>query len=156
MNPLAVGLVAVAFLGALGLLGLATAALLRVQPPRSAPESGTKLQELAAEVAELKLAVAGLPSLWESEADRMEEAAERAKREHSRARAARSAAERARAREEDDDTDDDDDGEGGDVLALDDARSARQGVQPVRAHVEADSGEDLTKRAIAAGWSPFL
>jgi hypothetical protein len=154
MTPLAWILAALAGLGTFGFLGLVGAAVLRAQVPRSEPQAPPQVAELAAEVERLKIAVAGLPSLWEAEANRAEEAHEASKREHSRARAARSAAERARRGPEDDEGDDG--AEDSDVLQLDAHRGGGGGMQSMRQNVAHAPAEDLARRALAAGWSPYL
>lgn len=144
--------------GAVGLTVRMIRAPSAVQESRKPGVSEEQLVEMRAELAELKLTVAGLPSLWEAERERAEEAADRAKRAFASARAAKSAAERALAEREPDEGDDDDDDEGDDpdVLQLDALRSSTSRVQQLPEALGEPAEDDLTARALAAGWSPWL
>ena len=158
MTTLGVSVLAAAVLVALGGLGAVAAIVLGVL--RRSPEDAASVQvaSLRAELAELRTTVKGLPNLWESERERAEVANEQAKRRMAGARAALSTA--RRLAEDDDDEGD----ESGDDDAPDDApiragnarTGRREGVLPLFDDVEGDSREDLTKRALAAGWTPFI
>lgn len=110
------------------------------------PVESPKLVELAAEVAELQVAVKGLPSLWEEER-------ERADRAYSRARAARSAAERAtRGDDERDEDEGEDDYPHSGVQPLHVGVGNGGGVQPVPEVVAAPSLADLRRKATDLGF----
>lgn len=160
MNLVAVVAGSVVVLGALGALGAITVAVFRILQRSEGGAGGAKTAELAAEVAALRTRVEGLPSLWESERARAEEASELAKQRNSRARAALSTARRLDA-EREGELEDDDEPDEGDVLRELDARAGpEQGVLPMRDRVAASAGDspadELTQRALAVGWSPWL
>lgn len=114
-----------------------------------------RLTDLRADVAELANVVAGLPSLWEAERERAEEANERAKGRLAAARAAESRANAAKR---------DAEGEDGDDASEEAAEFLRQhaqggngeGMHPMSGDVEGPPPDDLTERALASGWTPYL
>lgn len=142
---------------ALVVAGGAFALLRGAQEPRSSTVTDPRVDAIGARLTEVEVAVKGLPSLWESERQRAEDANDAAKRRNSSARAALSAARRARPDDDEDDDDEgDDDLEDDDVLELDARRGGGGGVQQLPTPVGPDPEDDLTKRAVAAGWSPFI
>lgn len=146
--------VATAFLGTFVVLGGAVVLVVRTQLGRTSEISPHRLADLEQQVAALKLAVDGLPPLWKHERELAEEANASAKKRNAAARAALSSARRARG--DDDDDDEDDEGEDPDVLRLDAGVGRASGMHALPSDVEGDSAEDLTRRAVAAGWTPFL
>lgn len=145
-------LAASALIAAFSLLVGAVVAAVRVlsmSPPhaRGAHEADTGL---ASRVEALETAVRGLPSLWEAERARAEEANDRAKKRLASARAAESRARREREEDEDGEPDDD---WGGDqtVLGFDGAGSGNGGLQPVSEVLERSTADDVARWAQAQG-----
>lgn len=114
-----------------------------------------QLAELRSDLAEMGTVVAGLPSLWETERQRVEDANERAKGRLAAARAAESRARAAKRGEGDEDGDDLAE-EAAQLLAEHAQVGDREGVHAVHGDVESDATDDLTQRALQAGWSPYL
>lgn len=118
-------LAASALIAALALIGATSVFAVRafrVPPAHSDPRTDD-VTALHARVKELEIAVQGLPSLWESERQRMEEQRERAERAYASARASWS-----RARRQREGSDEGEDEEDGDLSAWDGAASAGEGV----------------------------
>lgn len=124
----------------------------RAQQDRTPAAPDPELVALRAEIDRIDRALEELPALWERAADRAEAANETAKKRLASARAAESRARRAQA----DDGGEDDLEEDPQLQLVHAGGGAGEGLYPVRADVERDPQDDLTQRAIAAGWTPFI
>lgn len=155
-----------AVVAALALSLGAGAALLRSLRAAEGAHTGLKYDEriralndqvadLRAGVAEMGTVVAGLPSLWETERERAEDAKDRA---HKRLAAARAAESRARslAGGEDDEDEDGDAEQAARLLNEHASGGNSEGLYALPEDVEGDAPDDLTRRALASGWSPYL
>lgn len=153
---LAAVLAAVALI--LGLVaGVGVAAVRRFGGPVAAPEPSRpratleQVAEIAAELQRLKIEVAGLPSLWASERERMEDASERAKAHRASARAQLSQARRLAEDSDDESEDGDDDESEAPELRLNDARREQAaGVLPMRESLAQPTERDVYERGLRA------
>lgn len=146
-------------LGIFWVLGAAALRISRVQIPTQEPVrdhvGAAELASVRAEIDSLRLRVDALPSLWEHERKVAEEAKEHADRQYRRAAQAKAAAERASSGES---------GESGEltdeqieaILRENAARSGAEGLHSVPGDVGDRSQDDITQRAVEAGWSPYL
>lgn len=89
-------------------------------------------EDLHAKIARLEITVQSLPSLWETERQRMEQEAERAAKRYASARAAES---RARALSEASEDEDGDDGDGQGVLPFDGDGGDPRGMLALPGHM---------------------
>lgn len=118
----------------------AFAVLDRKREDRTEPAEG-----LHARISQLEIAVAGLPSLWETERARSQEERERAEKAYAKARAAES-----RSRRLMEDSEEDEDGEDQGILPLDGGEGDPRGMYPLSGNVA------QSQRAPSNGLLPFL
>ena len=130
-------------------------AIVLVSRAQQGQTGGVRVDELGrveARVAQLELQVGELPDIYERAVGRAEDASEQAAK---RLRSARAAESRARRAQGGDGGDDDPDEEQR-ILQLHAGPGEAEGLHPVRDDVARDPPDDLTQRAIAAGWTPFI
>lgn len=114
-----------------------------------------QVADLRSDVAEMGTVVAGLPSLWETERQRVEEQNERASKRLAAARAAESRAKRAASGEDDEDRDDSAE-EAARLLEEHASGGNGEGMHPMSESMVGHATDDLTERALQAGWTPYL
>lgn len=140
-------------LAALVVAGAAAFRILRIPEASNDSRLSQKVAEVRADLDALTLEVKKLPPLWEHERALAQAAKDEATKQHrlaaQRERTYRNTRERNEARDSEPD-------EGRDFLEAHASGSREEGLLTVPEDVEGDSQDDLTQRALAAGWSPWV